>query len=223
MPPTVLLADDDRATRKLIRAYLVQEGMAVHEASDGQEAVELARRFAPDLVVLDVMMPRMDGFEVLRRLGGGDHAPAVMMLTGRADEIDQLVGYRLGVLDYVVKPVSPKVMAAKVKALLARTAAGPQPAIEVGALRVDVPSRTATCQERPLDLTRRELDVLVALAAHPGWVYTRDQLLSSVWGYDDAGETRLVDMQVANLRRKLGACAELVETVRGVGYRLRPS
>jgi DNA-binding response OmpR family regulator len=221
MPPTILLADDDRALRKLIRAYLVEEGLAVHEAADGEEALQLARRLAPDLIVLDVNMPRCDGFEVLRRLG--DDAPPVMMLTARADEVDQLVGYRLGLVDYVVKPVSPKIMAAKVKALLARArpAAVVRKPIELGPLRIDVPARAVTCDGRPVDLTRRELDVLLALAEHPGWVYTRDQLLSHVWGYDAVAETRLVDMQVANLRRKLGPAAALVETVRGVGYRLQ--
>jgi DNA-binding response OmpR family regulator len=220
MPPTVLLADDDRATRKLMRAYLSEVGVAVHEASDGEEAVALARRLSPDLIVLDVLMSGGDGFEVLRRLG--HDTPPVMMLTAVGDEVDQLVGYRLGVLDYVVKPVSPKVMAAKVKAMLARMGgSAPPPAIEVGPLRIDQHARAVTCGGAPVDLTRRELDVLLALAEHPGWVYTRDQLLSTVWGYDPFGETRLVDMQVANLRRKLGDAASLVETVRGVGYRLR--
>src|SRR4051812_22597600 len=221
MPPTVLLADDDRATRKLMSAYLAEVGVAVHEASDGEEAVALARRLSPDLIVLDVLMTGGDGFDVLRRLGS-DHAPPVMMLTAVGDEVDQLVGYRLGVLDYVVKPVSPKIMAAKVKAMLARMgSAEPPAAIEVGPIRIDVHSRTVACNGEPVDLTRRELDLLLALAEHPGWVYTRDQLLSRVWGYDAFGETRLVDMQVANLRRKLGDAAQLVETVRGVGYRLR--
>src|SRR5262249_54565539 len=154
------------------------------------------------------------GFDVLRRLGS-ENTPPVMMLTAVADEVDQLVGYRLGVLDYVVKPVSPKIMAAKGKAMPARLGdAAPPAAIEGGPNRLDPHARTATCAGEPLDLTRRELDLLLALAEHPGWVYTRDQLLSSVWGYDAFGETRLVDMQVANLRRKLGDAAPLVETVR---------
>jgi two-component system OmpR family response regulator len=222
MPPTVLLADDDRAMRKLMRAYLSEVGIAVHEAADGEEAVQLARRLTPDLIVLDVLMAGGDGFDVLRRLGS-EGAPPVVMLTAVADEVDQLVGYRLGVLDYMVKPVSPKIVAAKVKAVLARMrAVAPPAAVEVGPIRIDVPGRMVTCGGEPVDLTRRELDLLVALAEHPGWVYTRDQLLSTVWGYDAVGETRLVDMQVANLRRKLGDAGALVETVRGVGYRLRP-
>jgi DNA-binding response OmpR family regulator len=221
MPPTVLLADDDRATRKLMRAYLAEVGVAVHEAADGEEAVALARRLSPDLIVLDVLMTGGDGFDVLRRLGS-ESTPPVMMLTAVADEVDQLVGYRLGVLDYVVKPVSPKIMAAKVKAMLARMgSAAPPAAVEVGAIRVDVHSRSVSVAGEPVELTRRELDLLLALAEHPGWVYTRDQLLSTVWGYDAFGETRLVDMQIANLRRKLGDAGPQVETVRGVGYRLK--
>src|SRR3954464_4013201 len=162
MPPTVLLADDARALRKLIRAYLTEEGLTVHEASDGEEALQLARRLTPDLIVLDANMPRCDGFEVLRRLG--DDAPPVMMLTARADEVDQLVGYRLGLVDYVVKPVSPKVMAAKGKARLPGARRGglvPRP-IEVGPLGVDAPARSVTCDGQPVELTRRELDVLLA-------------------------------------------------------------
>jgi two-component system, OmpR family, response regulator len=127
-------------------------------------------------------------------------------------------------VDYVVKPVSPKIMAAKVKALLARArpSAVVHRPIELGPLHIDAAARGVTVDGQAVELTRRELDVLLALAEHPGWVYTRDQLLSNVWGYDAVVETRLVDMQVANLRRKLGDAAALVETVRGVGYRLRP-
>jgi DNA-binding response OmpR family regulator len=226
MPPTVLLAEDDRALRKLLRAYLAEEGMAVAEAGSGPEAVDLARELRPDLVVLDVRMPGFDGFEVLRRLEAGGIAVPVMLLTSLSEEVDQLVAYRLGAVDYVVKPVSPKVMAAKVKAFLTRiSGARTTPRqTRVGPLVLDHDARRTLVGDVEVPLTRREQDLLSALAEHPGWVYSREQLLAHVWGYagGDAGETRLVDMHVANVRKKLEAAGAsgLVQTVRGVGYRL---
>ena len=222
----MLLAEDDRALRKLLRTYLAEEGIAVVEASNGPEAVETAQRRRPDLIVLDVRMPGFDGFEVLRRLESAGIGVPVMMLTSVADEVDQLVGYRLGAVDYVAKPFSPKVMAAKVKAVVSRlhaVDAAPR-RTEVGPLAIEHEAQRVLVADVEVALTRRERDLLLALAEHPGWVYSREQLLGSVWGYDDAGETRLVDMHIANLRRKLEAAGDngLVETVRGVGYRLAP-
>ena len=224
---TVLLADDDRALRKVLRAYLQEEGFAVLEAGSGPEAVERVRAAQPDLVVLDVRMPGFDGFEVLRQLEASGLRTAVMMLTSVSDELDQHVAYRLGAVDYVTKPVSPKVLAAKAAAFLRRLRGEPAERRTVlGPLAIEHQGRRVTVDGEEVALTRRELELLQALAEHPGWVYSRDQLLARVWGYDDAGgETRLVDMHVANLRRKLEAAggAGLVETVRGLGYRLARS
>jgi DNA-binding response OmpR family regulator len=224
VPPLVLLAEDDRAQRKLLRTYLAEEGIAVVEAGSGPEAFDRVRDRRPDLVVLDVRMPGFDGFELLRRLEAAGINVPVMMLTSVADEVDQLVGYRLGAVDYVAKPVSPKVMAAKVKAFVRRLSAPESGGrrTEIGPLVVEHDANRILVAGAEVALTRRERDLLLALAEHPGWISSREQLLASVWGYDESGETRLVDMHVANLRRKLEAAgaAGLVETVRGVGYRL---
>ena len=222
---SVLIVDDDRALRKLLRAYLEQESMTVLEAATGEQALELIGRLAPSLVLLDVRLPGIDGFEVLRRLEAGEADVPVILVTSVEDEVDQLVGYRLGAIDYVVKPVSPKLLAAKVKAFSqrispassgpARTACGP--------LVIEHDARRALVDGVELPLTRLELGLLTALAQHPGWIYSRDHLLLDVWGIDaERIETRLVDQHVANLRRKLAAAGagELVQTARGLGYRL---
>jgi DNA-binding response OmpR family regulator len=223
--PSVLLVDDDRALRKLLRAYLEEESVSVVEASSGEEALAAIDRAAPSLVLLDVRLPGIDGFEVLRRLDAARAAVHVILVTSLEDELDQLVGYRLGAIDYVVKPVSPKVLAAKVKAFVGRLAAvAPAPErIECGPLVVELDGQRVTVGGREVSLTRRELGLLLALGAHPGWVYSRDHLLLEVWGIDAARvETRLVDQHVANLRKKLADAGAdgLVQTVRGLGYRL---
>ncbi len=224
MPPLVLLADDDRALRKLLRTYLAAEDIAVIEAGNGPDALTAIIDRRPDLVVLDVRMPGYDGFEVLRRVGAAGMTVPVMLLTSVADEVDHLVGYRLGAIDYVAKPVSPKVMAAKVKAFVTRLGPGEVAGrrTEVGPIVIEHDAQRVLIGGHEVALTRRERALLLALAEHPGWVYSREQLLGSVWGYNDAGETRLVDMHVLNLRRKLEAAGARgqVETVRGVGYRL---
>jgi DNA-binding response OmpR family regulator len=222
---SVLLVDDDRALRKLIRAYLQEEGIGVLECGSGEEAVELARDHHPSLVLLDVRLPGIDGFEVMRRFEAAGLALPVIMLTSLSEEVDQLVGFRLGAVDYVTKPVSPKLLAAKIKAFVTRVAGheSAQRRTEVGPLVVEHDAHRVLVSGREVALTRREFDLLAALAEHPGWVYDRDHLLIGVWGYSRAEvETRVVDQHVANLRRKLeaaGAQGQL-ETVRGVGYRL---
>ena len=225
MNASVLVVDDDRALRKLIRAYLQVEGIAVLECGSGEEAVGLARDHRPSLVLLDVRLPGIDGFEVLRRFEANGLALPVIMLTSLSDELDQLVGFRLGAVDYVTKPVSPKLLAAKVKAFVSRVSGHEtaQRRTEVGPLVVEHEAHRVLVASREVALTRREFDLLAALAEHPGWVYDRDHLLLGVWGYAHADvETRVVDQHVANLRRKLEAAGAhgLLETVRGVGYRL---
>ncbi|MFN0156249.1 MAG: response regulator transcription factor [Gaiella sp.] len=221
---SVLLIDDDRALRKLVRAYLEEEAIAVAEAGSGEDGLAHLERSTPDLVLLDVRLPGIDGFEVLRRLEQRGRPVPVIMVTSLEDELDQLVGYRLGAIDYVIKPVSPKVLAAKVKAFVSRVA--PREAVSrtvCGDLVIEHDANRALVGGTELPLTRRELLLLRALAAHPGWVYPRDHLLLEVWGIDGAAiETRLVDQHVANLRKKLAdvGADRMLQTVRGIGYRL---
>jgi DNA-binding response OmpR family regulator len=223
--PSVLLVDDDRALRKLLRAYLEQESITVLEAGSGEEALAAIPRASPTLVLLDVRLPGIDGFEVLRRLEATGESIPVILVTSLEDELDQLVGYRLGAVDYVVKPVSPKVLAAKVRAFTSRVAArsGGVSRTVCGPLIIEHDAYRALVDETEVPLTRREFGLLAALAQHPGWVYSRDHLLLEVWGIDaERIETRLVDQHIANLRRKLADAGAdgLVQTVRGLGYRL---
>jgi len=225
---TVLLVDDDRALRKLLRTYLEAVSISVLEAASGEECLAAIERSAPTLVLLDVRLPGIDGFEVLRRLEATGRSLPVIVVTSVEDELDQLVGYRLGAVDYVVKPVSPKILAAKVKSFTSRAERREgSPARTVhGPLVVEHDAHRALVDGVELPLTRREFELLAALAQHPGWVYSRDHLLLELWGIDaDRIETRLVDQHVANLRRKLAAAGTpgLVQTVRGLGYRLAGS
>jgi two-component system alkaline phosphatase synthesis response regulator PhoP len=220
---TILVVDDEPNIVELLRLYLEQEGFAVLAAADGETALALAAREAPDLVILDLMLPRLDGFEVTRRLRRTTDVP-LLMLTARSEDVDSIVGLELGADDYVTKPSNPRALVARVKAILRRAEARPHRAgpIEVGDLRVDPARREASVGERRLDLRPREFDLLLALAAEPGVVLSRDRLLSEVWGTDFAGETRTVDVHVAEVRRRLGDDGPTIETVRGVGYRLVP-
>jgi two-component system, OmpR family, alkaline phosphatase synthesis response regulator PhoP len=220
---TVLVVDDERHIVELVRLYLEKEGYGVIPASDGEEALALHDRHDPDLVILDLMLPRIDGFEVCREIRRRGDTP-ILMLTARTDDIDAIVGLELGADDYVTKPFNPRALVARVKAILRRTevtARGGRP-IEVGTLRVDPRRREAWIADRRLELRAREFDLLAALARDPGVVLTRDGLLEGVWGTDFPGETRTVDVHVAALRKKLGEDGPTIETVRGMGYRLVP-
>jgi DNA-binding response OmpR family regulator len=202
---------------------LEKEGFNVVAANDGEQALVQYERSDPDLVVLDVMLPKMDGFEVCRELRRRGDVP-ILMLTARSEDIDAIVGLELGADDYVTKPFNPRALVARVKAILRRTdvtAKGGRP-IQVGDLRIDPRRREASIGDRRLDLRAREFDLLAALARDPGVVLSRDALLEDVWGTDFPGETRTVDVHVAEVRKKLGDDGPQVETIRGIGYRLVP-
>ena len=224
---SVLVVDDEQDLVDLVRSYLEREGFKVLTAGDGPTALELARQHAPDVLVLDLMLPGLDGVEVCRRLRQWSDA-YVLMLTARAEEVDKLIGLAVGADDYMTKPFSPRELVARVKTLLRRprgaTAAAAEeapPVLAFGDLLIDTGRREVTRNGQPLTLTAREFDLLAALAAHPQRVFTRAQLLEKVWGaeyFDD----HVVDVHVANLRRKIEddpAHPRYVETVRGVGYR----
>ena len=220
---TILVVDDERNIVELLRLYLEKEGWAVLAASDGEEGLALHARHDPDLVILDLMLPKVDGFEVCRELRRRGDVP-IVMLTARDDVVDSIVGLELGADDYVAKPFNPRALVARIKAIFRRTEAtgrGGRP-IEVGELRIDPRRREATVGARRLELRAREFDLLAALARDAGVVLTRDALLEGVWGTDFPGETRTVDVHVAEVRKKLGDDGPSIETIRGLGYRLVP-
>jgi len=223
----VLIVDDEAPIRSVVRGFLEREGMDVVEAADGPAAVDQARTFAPDVVVLDVMLPGIDGLEVLRQIRTFAD-PFVLMLTARSEEVDRIVGLTVGADDYLIKPFSPRELVARVLALLRRRRGGPRATgsdvTRVDDLVVDRPRHEVTVAGRLVELTALEFAILEALARDPGIVVTRQQLLDTVWGTDFVGDDHVLEVHVGNLRRKLGdgpAIPQYIETVRGVGYRLR--
>lgn len=224
-PPRVLVVDDEPPIVELVRGYLRREGMEVLTAADGPAAIAAVREHAPDVVVLDVMLPGLDGVEVCRQIRTFSDV-YVIMLTARGEEIDRVVGLSVGADDYLVKPFSPRELLARIKALLRRPR-GPLPTTApraLGTLSVDVARRKATVAGREVALTAIEFDLLAALARDPGVVVVRQSLLDQVWGVDNFGDDHVLDVHVAKLRRKLagdGSAGDLIETVRGIGFRLR--
>ena len=226
-PPRVLVVDDEPPIVDLVRGYLEREGYEVLAAPDGARGLDLARTSSPDLLVLDVMLPGLDGIEVCRQLRTFSDA-YVLMLTARGEEIDRVVGLSVGADDYLVKPFSPRELVARVKALLRRprttvAAATPPGAAPPAALALDEGRHEVHVDGVPVELTATEFGILAALVRDPGVVLGRAALLDRIWGPDFVGDDHLVDVHVANLRRKLGDDPDrprFVETVRGVGYRL---
>jgi DNA-binding response OmpR family regulator len=221
-----LVVDDEEPLAALVANYLQREGFSTALAADGESAVAAARSQPPDVVILDVMLPGIDGVEVCRQLRTFSDC-YVLMLTARAEELDTLIGLSVGADDYVTKPFSPRELVARVKAMLRRPRAagsGPaQPPRSFGALRVDPAGRELSVDGTPVELTKTEFDVLDALSAAPRQVFSRRQLIEAVWGPEWHGDEHLVDVHVGHLRRKLGddpANPRFVRTVRGVGYRM---
>ena len=221
MPNTILVADDEDSIVQLAKLYLAKEGYRVHTARDGHEALEAARRLQPDLLVLDLMMPRVDGWEVARRLRK-DSAIPIIMLTARDDDVDKIVGLELGADDYMTKPFNPRELVARVKAVLRRAQAPTEPdaAVEVADLRIDPARRELRLAGRVIQLRGQEFELLLVLAQHAGRVMTREVLLSRAWGYDYGGESRTVDVHMASLRDRLKDSAVQLQSVRGLGYKL---
>ncbi len=217
----VLVVDDEANIVELANLYLSREGYEVLTAGDGAEALKAWKSDRPDLIVLDLMMPEMDGWEVCRRVRAESDVP-IIMLTARGDEVDRVAGLEMGADDYVVKPFNPRELVARVRAVLRRAQLrGEAPdRIEVGDLVVDGRRREARVGDRLLDLTKQEHELLWVLAEHAGMVLTREQLLDRAWGYDYYGGSRTVDVHVSQLRRHLAPARVQIQTVRGVGYRL---
>jgi len=219
----ILVVDDEPSIVNLVSSYLKAEGYEVYVASDGPAGLKAARAYKPDLIVLDIMLPGMDGLELLSRLRRESDA-YVILLTAKTEETDKIVGLAVGADDYVTKPFSPRELTARVKAALRRlqTGAGsgsePAAVLAFKRIRIDIGARQVTLDDRPVELTAIEFDLLRALAENRGRVLTREQLLEKVWGYDYFGDTRVVDVHLGHVRQKLGD-ENLIATVRGVGYR----
>ncbi len=228
MADTILLVDDEQHIIDLARMYLEQDGYQVISAADGASALRRILDEPPALVVLDLMLPELDGWEVCRRVRAHSDVP-IIMLTARTDDVDKIVGLELGADDYLTKPFNPRELVARVRAILRRAerrpAAGAPPpgrTLTLQNLRIDPDKRLVTVDGRPVDLRLKEFDLLLALAENPGIVFSREKLLNLVWGFDFAGETRTVDVHIAHLRHKLAGMRPVIETVWGVGYKLEP-
>ena len=221
---TILIADDEARIRRLVSDFLKRDGHTILEAADGTEAMQLLenRHAGLDLAILDVMMPGMDGFEILRELRGqenaGEHLP-VMLLTARAEDADQVRGLEEGADDYVTKPFSPIVLAARVRTLLKREGRAAAPIEQFGALSINELRREVQVDGTPVDLTPKEYELLVYFKNNRAIALSRESILNAVWGYDYFGDLRTVDTHVKKLRAKLDGCGSMIETVRGYGYR----
>ncbi|HEY8656401.1 MAG TPA: response regulator transcription factor [Candidatus Limnocylindria bacterium] len=223
----VLVVDDEANLRHTLGYALRQEGYEVLTAENGEDGLEIFRTTKPELVILDVMLPRLDGFEVCRRIRRESDVP-ILMLTARDTELDKVVGLEIGADDYLAKPFSMRELVARVRAMLRRARQATEPeatdVVALGGLQVDVPKHRVLADGVDINLKPREFDLLAFLMSHPGQVFSRDQILARVWGFDYAGDSRTVDTHVKTLREKLGEDADRprwVETVRGVGYRFK--
>lgn len=217
----ILIVDDEPAILQLVSAYLVPEGYDVITAIDGVAGLRMILSEKPDIVVLDVMLPGMDGIEILSRIRRESNV-YVILLTAKTEETDKIVGLSVGADDYVTKPFSPKELVARIKSAIRRLNSKPtiEEKLTFGHLQIDISSHIVTFQEKIIDLTAIEFSLLVVLAENPGRVYTREQLLEKVWGATYFGEIRVVDVHLGHVRQKIGG--QYITTVRGVGFRFEP-
>ena len=220
---TILVVDDEANIVELARLYLAQEGYRVESAGDGQAALDTIAAIRPALVVLDLMLPVVDGWEVCRRVRASEQRDLpIVMLTARDDDVDKIVGLELGADDYMTKPFNPRELVARIRAILRRAerASAPGQAIRVGDVTIDPARREVHVGDRLVDLRAKEFECLRTLAENKGIVLSREKLLELAWGYDFAGQTRTVDVHVAHLRKKLAGSSTQIETVSGIGYKL---
>lgn len=223
---TILLVEDEESIVELVRYNLSRAGYLVHVALSGEDALTALKTVSPDLILLDIMLPQIDGIEVCRRLRRNErteHTP-IIMLTARGEESDIITGLETGADDYVTKPFSPKVLMARIKAVLRRSAddlPGESDVIDIHDLLIHPGRHEVSLAGQKIDLTHTEFRILHYLARRPGWVFTRYQIVDAVHGQDHAVTDRSVDVQIVGLRKKLGDAGTLIETVRGVGYRFR--
>ena len=215
----ILMVDDEARMRKLVRDFLTNKGFKVIEAADGEEAVDIF--FAQKdiaLILLDVMMPKMDGWEVLKTIRKYSQVP-VVMLTARSEERDELQGFSLGVDEYISKPFSPKILVARVEAILRRSNAVSSDVLEVGGIRIDKAAHQVTIYGKEVDLSFKEFELLTYFVENEGIALSREKILNNVWNYDYFGDARTIDTHVKKLRSKMGAKGEYIKTVWGMGYK----
>ncbi len=219
----ILLVDDEPSILQLARLYFERDGFRVQEVMDGESAMDAVAKYRPALMVLDVMLPKLDGFEVCRKLRASGDSTPVIMLTARDEDIDKILGLELGADDYLTKPFNPRELVARTKAILRRSdnkkQADTDP-VHRGDLTILPAAREVRLMERTLDLRAQEFDLLLTLAEQPGRVFSREQLLQLAWGFDFYGQTRTVDVHIAHLRKKIEGSTVKIETVTGVGYKL---
>ena len=217
----ILVVDDESRMRKLVRDFLVREGYEVLEAGDGEEALDLFYREKDiALIILDVMMPKRNGFEVCREIRQTSQVP-IIMLTAKGDERDELQGFQLGVDEYITKPFSPKILVARVEAVLRRTnQAEETELLEYGGIVVDKTAHSVTIDGKPIDLSFKEFELLTYFMENKGIALSREKILNHVWNYDYFGDARTIDTHVKKLRSKLGDKGDLIKTIWGVGYKM---
>ena len=219
--PKILIVDDEQKIREVIREYSEFNGYEVEEAADGMEAVSLCRLNDYDLIIMDIMMPKLDGYSACKEIKKTKNIP-VIMLSARGEEYDKLFGFELGIDDYVVKPFSPKELMARVNAVLARSSAKQEEQPEIlkfDGLEINIPARTVSVDGKKVELTPKEYELLFYLVENKNIALSRNKLLSDIWGYDFFGDVRTLDTHIKLLRKSLGRYADLIVTLRGVGYR----
>ena len=217
----ILVADDEQMIREVIREYSEFNGHEVTEAADGMTAVGLCKLNDYDLIIMDIMMPKLDGYSACKEIRKVKDTP-IIMLSARSEEYDKLFGFELGIDDYVVKPFSPKELMARVNAVLSRRSSAQQPSPQVltfDGLEINIPARTVTIDGEKVDLTPKEYDLLFYLVRNRGIALSRERLITEVWGYDFYGEDRTIDTHIKNLRNNLGKYRDYIVTLRGVGYK----
>ena len=217
---TVLVVDDEARMRKLIKDFLMQKGYGILEAGDGEEALKVYEENLNKikLILLDVMMPKLDGWSVLRQIRQDSKVP-IIMLTARGEEQDELFGFELGVDEYISKPFSPKILVARVEAILKRTSPGLKEQKEYGGIVIDPEGRTVTVDGKQIEMSLREYELLKYLVDNEGIALSRDKILNNVWNYDYYGDSRTIDSHIKKIRHKLGKRGKYIETIRGIGYK----
>jgi len=223
MKKVVLIVDDEIRMRKLIKDFLLQKDYEILEAGDGEEALDIYNKNKDkiDLILLDVMMPKLDGWSVLRQIRQKDNKIAVVMLTARGEEQDELFGFELGVDEYITKPFSPKLMVARVEAILRRSKTQENEKKDVGGILMDYEGRTVEIDGKLVELSYREFELLKYLIENEDKALARDKILNSVWNYEFYGDTRTIDSHIKKIRHKLGKKGKYIQTIRGIGYKFQ--